>query len=454
MGEDDRFYVHNSKWSELFNGVVAISQRKSSFECTGFVLEGDVIVTAAHCLGQYLDKEGFIDFKKVEKMKVYFDDTGFSLKKRFHMHKRARKPYSVKDIFVEASLKDCEKGSKQNDFDKNEFGFIKLKEPIPKDIKRFNLFKDINLKEYDILDSPLRGMTVSTVGYHTDAFGIEKLAHIGCAVRDSKQYEGVWFFYTDCDTVKGASGSPVFKILKNKKTKEIKLGILGVSISGIINFFYGKDRHYTLGAYNEEDLFYLSARPQYYFEFNELEEKRGQYNQTLSLNNHKLFNKKLQSFIKNSSQWRSYRTPLLKKYDFLKKEAFENKLKSLNKEKLRKYLYSLKDKDLLKSQTCNESVINRLSWYQHSDFLKGEKQEILSDFVDEVILENYRKKKYLRSKKRRSLSYKSLRRAYGISFLNEDGTDKDKEDFEGFLVEDRKKDKEFSDKLWQAYFGE
>ena len=465
VGEDDRFYVRDSKWSELFNGVINIDKLSGTlFEnkpfylagtCTGFLLEGDVIVTAAHCLGSgfgadYLNEDASINYKNLKRMRVFFGDARFYDEQAFN---ERSKPYTAKDVFVAANHKTCDKGVSFKDFFKDDFAFIKLNEPIPKKYKRFKLLKDINLNEYKILDKKFqKGLSVSTVGYPGDGRGRQRLAHIGCRIRDERQYKGTWNFYTDCDTTGGASGSPFFKILRHKKTGEIELGVLGF-LTSAVNLI-NRDREPEYDDNDEEIGYHLGIGSQYHQISYDLKEDIGHNSRALSLNNHLFFNEILEGFKKDSSQWRSRKIPPVKMYDLLKESFLEKKLKSLNEKELKFFLNDLREKKLLKLIGCHgRSVFGYLQDVDKSDLLKNEKKEILKKFVKDIDIEIKRKRKKLLNKTKKTLSYKNINKAYGLSLLEKNGDFKDL--FKMRLpLENLEEDKKLSDKMWREYFGE
>ena len=474
VGEDNRFRVRDSKWADLFNGVVFINHGVFG-GCTGFLLEGDIIVTAGHCfsskINSYLNKDASINYEKLKRVQVYLDDVKLSdlFKEENDLNGRP-KPYSIKDVFIGANSEDCEKGAKSKDFFKDDFAFIKLNEPIPKKHKRFKLLKDINFKDYKFLDKKVqKGLSISIVGFPADIRNSERLAHVGCKVRSLKQYKKVWSLFTDCDTEHGSSGSPAFRILENKKTKEIELGILGVLTSGIGEF--GKRRSVID---KDKNLYELSGRSQYHLYPSSLERDSGQYSRVLSLNNHLFFNETLKGFKENPSQWRNRKVPLLKKYNYLKEDYLKTKIKSYDIKKLKEFLNFLENQKIFDVHSCGYSAFIHLSNMGKSDNLKEEKKEILNNFVEKIEIQEREEAKKLLNKRKKHLSYKNIMKAYGVSFIKENGEfkkqavvdktyensylfnsdDFEKEDQIIFPLEDLEKDKEQSDKLWHDYFGE
>ena len=465
-GEDDRFYVRNSKWTKLLNGVVSITDKKNDGVCSGFLLEGDVIITAAHCLSDkdgYLKENGAVNFEKLKKLKVYFKDSNFISEGRAIFRERS-KAYSIKDIFVGANYEDCKKGVLHSDFSKDDFAFIKLNEIVPKKYKRFKMLKDIDLNQYEILDQKhQKGLSISTAGYHGDIESIERLAHIGCRVRDSRQHEGVWFFHTDCDTFSGASGSPAFKILRHKRTGKVELVVLGVFISSL-SVQIDKDkvgsidhRFKTVGRdrrrYNKpgvRNLLYLASQPQYHFYSDKLRGDMGQYSRVLSLNNHLFFNEMLEGFKKDSSQWRNYKVPFITKHDRLRPGFFEKKIKPLTGKKLMRYLQALRITKNLSNTTCAGSILQQLVDLRESGHLKNKQREILREFFEEMDLEFRENTIKILNSRRKSLSYKNIMEAYGVSFLEEDGEFNTKVETP---LENPRRDKRNSDRLWYYYFG-
>ena len=469
VGEDDRFYVHNSKWSDYLSGVVQLSH-SGILGCTGFLIEGDVIVTAAHCLSDYhnsvLNEDRSINLKKFEKIEVFFGDAYFTSKEQFFNNRS--KAYFVKDIFLGADRISCDRGAKIDDFVKDDFAFIKLTKPIPKKYKRFKMLNDINLNEYKILDQTFKkGLSVSTVGYHADnrKTRTQRLAHIGCRIRDAKKYKNVWSFYTDCDTKSGASGSPFFKTLKHKKTGDIELLVLGLLNKRIRSIDEGRYVKYKTKIHTDKRLKYspfipkkiykkteesetLSGNPKYHFSSD-----RAQYSEALSLNSHTLFNKILKDFKKDSSYLRDYKIPSLKKYDTLNKKFLKEKIKSLDTLELKDYLGSLQKEELLAASCDGLPVIVHLKHYSKSDFLKNEKKEILKQFFQNFYPQLFKKWKDRFNKKRKSLTYENRMKAYDVSFLKKDGSFENPDQLE-FPLTSLTEDKEKSDKLWQAYFGE
>ena len=455
VGEDDRFYVRNSKWAELFSGSVKINFTgllggliPFDTHCSGSLIEGDIIVTASHCLGTVLNEDEFIDLEELASMKIYFDDANLNDSTITAPDKMA---YSVKDIFSGANYGGCTEETLRLDFVKDDFAFIKLNEPIPKKYKRFKMLKDINLNEYEILGEKFqKGLSVSTVGYPGDAKEEQKLAHIGCRIRDSKQHKGVWLLQTDCDISGGASGSSLFKILKHKKTGEIELGVLGVLSTSKISFLKSRgfvdDFNYSLGAGAQ---YHLDSYPVH----------EGQYSMWVSLNSHSLFNKTLQKFKKDSSQWRTYKAPPLKKHNVLDINFLKKKLKSLNEEQLKNYLKSLKKEKLLKLENCiDSSTLVHLVNLKELSFLENKKQKILEQFVENIKIEIKGKAKKYFNNRRKSLSYKNTMKAYGVSLLEEDDLSSPSRFKKYFEIEtpyeDPIKNKEQSDKKWNDYFGE
>ena len=233
IGQDDRFYIKDTKWSELLNGIVKVGE-----SCTGFVIEGDLVITAAHCvgsiekeqsnrlLGDYLTQRQ-IDPKKIKDIKFYFGDSDVSLKNK-------RIGYEAQYAFLGYSENDSKIFS--NEYAQtNDFAIFKTKKPIPKHIKRFKLLSDIDLKNYHILNPhPTRSHPqVSVAGFarDTDKTSYRILAHIGCHMRDFLQFHNNWIVFTDCDISHGQSGGPLFMILKHKETKKIELGVLGLTSS-------------------------------------------------------------------------------------------------------------------------------------------------------------------------------------------------------------------------------
>ena len=439
--------------ANLFNGVVSITDEKFYGGCSGFLLEGDIIVTAGHCLSgddfNSLHKDASIDYEKLKTLKVYFGDARFDLVNDIAFFNERSKPYSIKDVFLGSNEKDCQKGVKVGDSLKDDFAFIKLNEPIPKKYKRFKLLKDINFKDYKFLDQKFqKGLSISTVGYPGDIIGTEKLAHVGCKVRSSIQYKGTWSLNTDCDVEGGQSGSPAFRILENKKTKEIELGILGIFIAGAKKG--GRSRHFTS---LEKYINNLASRPQYHFYSSDLEKDLGQYSLALSLNNHLFFNEILEGFKKDSSQWRNRKVPFLKKYNYLKEDYLKTKIKSYDIKKLKEFLNFLEKHKISRILTCDNSLTSSLLNIAELDDLKEEKKEILNNFVEKIEIQEREGAKKLLNKRKKHLSYKNIMKAYGVSLLKENGEPKEKDDIESPL-EDLEKDKEQSDKLWHDYFGE
>ena len=417
VGEDDRFYVHNSKWSHLLSGSVQVITGLSA--CSGFLIEGDIIVTGSHCLSHnpsVLNEDGSLNVRQLKKVRVYFNDAHFIYSLIDLLDTRLIS-YSVKDVFLAANLNDCKKETLGSDFFKNDFAFIKLNKEIPKKYKRFKMLKDINLKNYEILDQKFqKGLSVSTVGFHGDnnKTSLQRLAHIGCKMRDIKKYKGNWFFQTDCDMASGASGSPLFKILKNKKTGEIELGVLGILIAESSSF--KKPRTEEIEGHS------LAISPQYHSYPYALDKNySGQYSLALSLTNHLLFNKILQKFKKDPSQLREHKVLPLKEHNLLSIHFLAKTLESLNTKQLKGYLNFLKKEKLLRLSTCyGSSVFTNLSILKEIDFLKNKKQDILEQFIKNTNIEIKEKaKKYLNNKKK-TLSYKNVMKAYDISVLKED----------------------------------
>ena len=212
-------------------------------------------------------------------------------------------------------------------------------------------------------------------------------------MRDLRQHKGVWFFFTDCDTFRGASGSPAFKILRHKKTNEVELGVLGV-VTSSSSVQIGKDkmglidhRFKTVGRdrkrYNKPgvgNLLYLASQPQYHFYSDKLRGDVGQFSRVLSLNNHPLFNKVFKTFKKDSSQWRNHKVPFLKKHNRLKSGFFEKKIKPLTGKKLRRYLQALRITKNLSNTTCEGSILRQLVDLRESGHLKNKQREILREF--------------------------------------------------------------------------
>ena len=456
VGEDDRFYVRNSKWTNLFNGVVFITNEEFDEYggCSGFLLEGDIIVTAGHCLSgddlNSVKEDGSIDFKKVKNLRVYFGDARFIFFRQKTAFNERSKPYTAKDIFVGANLNDRNKGAISHDFFKDDFAFIKLNEPIPKKYKRFKLLKDIDLHQYKILDEKFqKGLNVSTVGYPGDVIGTERLAHVGCRIRASKQYKGTWSFFTDCDVEKGQSGSPMFRILEHKRTREVELAVLGIFTS--VFGYFGTERDYD---YNNEDLKYLAGRSQYHVYTADLERESGQYSVALSLNNHLFFNEILEGFKKDSSRWRNRKIPALKKYNYLNRDYLKTKINSYNAKELNKFLTLLENHNLLRYRGGEGSVIALLSSItRRLDNLPYNKEKVINNFVERIKDRAITEAKILLNKRRKRLSYENLHKVYGVSLLKENGKPKEYDELE-FPLENPRKDKRLSDKWWIYYFGQ
>lgn len=282
VGEDDRFYIHGTKWESLFSGILNFDN-----SCTGFLLEGDIVVTAGHCLNSRIIKDDLeLDEKELEKVVIFFGDSFIKedgtlnkIKREFsfylsiisrdfdkakeHMDARydtsqLSERYAVEDVFSDFdSDRFCNSPDKSLSFARD-FAFVKLKKEVPKHIKRFKVLGEMNLSEYDILDPKFqKGLGVSTVGYAADNKKTQRLrqAHLGCRIRDVIQAdEGEYIYQTDCDSFFGQSGSPIFKILRHKKTGKIELGVLGVLsrgsfISGREGGRLGYGSHYTASGF-------------------------------------------------------------------------------------------------------------------------------------------------------------------------------------------------------------
>ena len=489
VGEDDRFYVYNTKWSDLFSGIVKISHYSQVSHsnqppgCSGFLLEGDVIVTAAHCLSSepnsIINEDRSINLKKLKKIKVNFGDAHYISGQKL-LDKRS-KNYSIKEVFLGANWNDCSQGAAMEDLFKDDFAFIKLNEEIPKKYKRFKMLKDINLNEYKILDHKFqKGLSVSTVGYHGDNSKTlwQRLAHVGCRMREARKYKNVWFLYTDCDAIYGASGSPFFKILKHKETKAIELGVLSLLIRGRS---IGKNREikYQTELYIDEHPKYHLSRKKTYRKFKEFEEtlsgnpqynlksKTGTFSEALSLNNHLLFTKTLARFRNDSSQWNNKTLPPTTTYDVLKKEFVVKKVESLTKmSDVRDYLDFLNKNNFFKLEGCEGSVEKPLFVYFkyyleiYLTDMYDKKKDVLTDkekqdfeYIQNTYLTLFNKWiKPPTSNQRKSLSYKNIMTAYGISFLKENGIFKHQSAV-NFPLTDAKKNKKHSDRLWDSYFN-
>ena len=428
VGEDDRFYVHNSKWSKLFSGVVKLPG------CTGFLLEGDVIVTAAHCLSgdesSVIKTDGSINFEMVKKVHIQFGDF-----ERQSFDTRS-KVYTVKDVFLGTSFNKCS-SVLLKDLSINDFAFIKLNEDIPKNIKRFKLLKDLNLKEYDILDSSQsRGLTVSTVGYpgDSDKMQDQRSAHVSCRLRDMENHKGISLFYTDCDITSGASGSPFFKILKHKKTNEVELGILGVLSTQFRSFF--KRKH------NKKKTAYHMG---FGFKYRLSNFCSNNFSKVVSINNHSLFLNTLKVFKKNSSQFRFRKINPVKKHEWLDREILTNKINYQSDKEL-KNLLNKSDYDVFFGyRSCWYNSLALLNDLKKKKKLNNEKEIIVANFIDGYE-KNY-EKNCERRKRVKQFSEKNLKTIYGKNYF-----DLIEADLKDVPIEDSKADKKHSDRLWNSYF--
>ena len=429
VGEDDRFYVHNSKWSELFSGVVSLPR------CTGFLLEGDVIATAAHCLSgdesSLIKEDGSIDFERVKKMRIQFGDF------ESQSFDTRSKVYTVKDIFLGTNLNQCSSVLVE-DLSINDFAFIKLNEDIPNDIKRFKLLKNLDLKEYDIVDSSQsRGLSVSTVGYHGDNDKTEgqRLAHVACRIRDMKNHKGISLFYTDCDITVGASGSPLFKILKHKKTGEIALGLLGVlSTQGKTS----SNREQNKGQTD----YHMGFGPNY-----RLSKFCGNnFSTFVSVNNHSLFLDTLEDFKMDSSQFRFRKINSVQKHERLNEEFLINKINAQGDAEFKDFLDKSDYDVLLQHRSCQYNSLALLYSLRNNKKIKKQKRIIIKNFID-IYKKTYDKS--CESRKRvKQFSEKNLQTVYGKNHF--ELIDNDLKDVP---IEDSNKDKELSDRLWHDYFG-
>lgn len=233
VGEDDRFYTKDTRWESLFNGVFLIKELEGDRSCTAFLMEGDILITNAHCVSSLIGKGLRVDPQRFKDYTISSDGTFFQ-KGIFPFNFSLSQTHLIEDIFIGTDTKGC----KQTDafqLVSRDFAFIKLKQAIPHHIKRFKLLKKMDLENYEILgESPQRGWEVSTVGHAGDAKE-KKMAHIGCRIRDAINSNGSFIYLTDCDAFDGQSGSPLFKILRHKNTGKVELGVLGVVEGGSSN---------------------------------------------------------------------------------------------------------------------------------------------------------------------------------------------------------------------------
>ena len=393
VGEDDRFYVRGTKWDSLFRGVLQIENTDSTGGCTGFLLEGDIVVTASHCWLNVVDNDMKFDRKKLSKYKVYFGDSflkdeGFFKKifsfkddgelsyrrdmsadekkeiEKSYNHSTRSKGYSIKDIYVEHSLWCYNKDSLL--FQMRDFSFFTLKEPIPKNIKRFKLLGEMNLEEYDILDpSSQKGLSVSSVGYSDDTANTrrQRLAHVGCRIRDIKQKDGDSLYMTDCDSYKGHSGGPLFKILKHKKTGKVELGAIGVASINAGGLLTPRKR----GRF-KDSLGYGSRYTPFAFEG---EKGLGDFNwmQFASISG-KYFIDKLNIFRKDPSFFEGREVSLFSK--------------NLQEEDLRKKIYAMGD---LPSKEFKESLASLMKNFSSSILCDPSGKRLLLDKIIKDIAE-------------------------------------------------------------------
>ena len=427
VGEDDRFYVHNSKWSELFSGVVKLPG------CTGFLLEGDVIATAAHCLSgdesSLIKEDGAIDFERVKKMRIQFGDF------ESQSFDTRSKIYTVKDVFLGTNFNQCP-SVLGKDLTINDFAFIKLNEDIPNNIKRFKLLKNLDLKEYDILDNnQSRGLSVSTVGYpgDNDKTQSQRSAHVACRLRDMKNHKEVSLLYTDCDITRGASGSPLFKILKHKKTGEIALGLLGV---------LNKEFKSSTGrAHNEAQTSYHMG---FGFQYRLSNFCSNHSSTFVSVNNHSLFLDTLEDFIKDSSQFRFRKTQPVKKHEWLDEDLLLSKINTHGDAEFKDLLDRSGYDMFLQYRSCQ---YNSLALLNSLKKLNNEKETIVANFIDRY--KNTYDKSCESEKRIKQFSEKNIKTVYGKNYY-----DLHKNDLKDVPIEDSNEDKELSDRLWHDYFGE
>ena len=322
IGQDDRFYIKDTKWSELLNGIVKVGE-----SCTGFVIEGDLVITAAHCiesiekersnrlLGDYLTQRQ-IDPEKIKDIKFYFGDSDVSLKDK-------RTSYEAQYAFLGYSVNDSTIFSDEH-VRTNDFAIFKTKKPIPKHIKRFKLLSDIDLKNYHTLSSDPTSShpQVSVAGFagNTDKTFYRRLAHIGCHMRDFLQFRNNWIVFTDCDASAGQSGSPLFMILKHKETKKIELGVLGIA-SNIENKItrrqFDEEKQKDKLARGKAN-YYTTFSLNYSFSPTCGEDEYSANSIFTLISNQKVFIKKVEEFRKDPSLFTNSKIPTFEKSQYAK----------------------------------------------------------------------------------------------------------------------------------------
>lgn len=479
VGEDDRFYVHSTKWDSLFRGVFQISKSKKG-GCTGFLLEGDIAVTASHCWRGIVNENMEMDHGELSKYKVYFGDsvlknTGL-LKRIFfyrddhellknhdelsspdrakyieslYDHSTRSKGYSIKDIYAGHSVSACRYMTNPSSFQMRDFSFFTLKEPIPKTVKRFKLLGEMNLEDYDILDpSSKKGLYVSFVSYtgETGNTSRQRLAHIGCRIRDIKQKDGGAVYMTDCDNYKGGSGGPLFKILKHKKTGKIELGALGVA-----SIYKGAVFERTRGRFGS-NLGYGRRYTPFIFE--------GESGENVSWmqfasTSGKDFIDKINLFRKDPAFFKGKEISFVDN-EFMKEEDIRKEvhaMKDFSKEKLKQSIKSFVIK-FAPSILCDKSEKRRLSLEKIKEVLSGAFSSINTKEVEQIldlgfstltegVLISLKRKDYPRT-----LSKKSRGTVYGQEIPehpNIDPLDTPSDSLE--------ESKEKANKMWRIYFG-
>lgn len=480
VGEDDRFYIHDTKWGDLFSGVIQWEFTiKDSFfsktvylpaQCTGFVLEGDIVVSNAHCfhlttiptkglgwigsarLGDVLfTGEGLWD-----KLKAYYYliSGGWGGYRNLHDHSRRSKAYAAKNVYIGTNFKDCS-GIPGSEMAEKDFAFFTLAKPIPKEVKRFKLLKDMNLEEYEILGKEAeRGLRVSTVGYGIDSMsGEQRMAHLGCRIRETYKGEESVSFLTDCDVFSGQSGSPLFKILRHKRTGKIEFGVIGImqassAYSSVERDFPLFRKGHELGygpKYDTTSLGSYSAA----IHFNEdMYEKLNEFRKDPSSfagqevprfedrDIPTVFNRKIADIIRRSSSKEDFEKLLEKNvYDF-----FEYKITCTNEE------HSITD--ILKEIQDNEVVFGDEFSVNLND--NPEKAQIFDEFIsdvsdfEEIVEEGEEiKRDYLL---RRALSPEAKKIVYGQNVRDDF--------FVSPPLDSKERNKKKAKRMWDLYFGD